>query len=178
MKRICMLSCLLIVCAFIGTASSAPTIININGLTNHVLNPVHVFFEAGTYTLDPISVADGGLYNAMSYGPGTGPNRYQSWHWWYLMKNPELGTIYINEGQPYLDTEMDAFAAAISTTFSISTDSYVDFYIWDGPHGYEYVYDNIGGMSLRVSPIPAPGAILLGSIGIGIVGWLRRSRTL
>ena len=62
-------------------------------------------------------------------------------------------------------------------TLSLSDPSGIAYILAYG-NGGACNWDTVGIDNLQWEQIPAPGAILLGSLGVGIVGWLRRRRTL
>jgi len=147
-------------------------IININAKYNTPSNPITIFFDSGTYNVIPIGINDGGTYNAWSTHYGN----YNSWKSGYNISSNEFGSLFIPNIVlgPYYQTASIALNHAVTTSFTLNSKNYVNFYIHDGPGG-SWSYDNIGGMSLRVDlsshsagtkSVPEPATLFLFVIGL------------
>ncbi|MHC4270400.1 MAG: hypothetical protein ACYSTS_18335, partial [Planctomycetota bacterium] len=134
-------------------------------------NAVDVFLDAGTYSVVPIGVEDGGAYNGWNAWGRTSPNigpdgipwpSVDAYGWLnkYKVYSPNLTTAFLggipvdlSGGLSYsgwdhmlYSESMDALNHSLPSTFTVSNGGLVSFYVGDSP-----IYDNIGGMSLALN---------------------------
>ena len=86
---------------------------------------------------------------------------------WYGWDGHDL-EIYSNFAGQLTDNSADDLWPSISGTN----------FVWQRYDGHDYEIYMATYDGTAVNPIPAPGAIVLASIGLGFVGWLRRRRGL
>jgi hypothetical protein len=165
-------------CAQVATA--APTIVNLDAQDNGNGNPVVLTLEPGTYVIEAFAGEFTAWNRWGSTVVGSDQDGYtQGWEMSVKLTGDGIAQTWLFQDQPapytpyFYATPEDALANARVERIVIPQPGTVQFSFAINDDHYT---DNAGGVSFQVCPIPAPGAVLLGSLGAGLVGFWRRRR--
>ena len=167
-------ACLLFL-ATVPNRADAVTI-DIDAVLNNPSNPIVQFFAAGTYTTSLVDRSGGGGFKAWNIDKDVAPvgcdgNGLCTGFGWlntFRITSGEFGLTDIGDTLRW-QTEDIAFANAIVGGFTLAFDGNVNFFTSDNISS-----DNLGGLSVVVTPIPEPSTALL--LGGGLLGLVARGR--
>ncbi|MRR51508.1 MAG: PEP-CTERM sorting domain-containing protein [Rhodocyclaceae bacterium] len=153
-------------CVFAAISPARAEVINISGQQGiwEAWSPLGVTFDAGSYTVTPVTQATpGALFTAYNFGGGYG------WGTGYGIALSQDDRKYYGSGS--YSTAEDAFAHAVGASFSLTKRQTVYFGVLDSYYG-----DNSGGVSLNITAVPEPETFALMLAGLGLLGFMARRK--
>ncbi len=115
---------------------------------------------------------------AEAYAPGTlgtviftNPTPYVTIDWWDISTN-QIHVWAYDSGNSLLDSFAGPTTSSDDSGTTTLSGGLISYMTFNDGGGYVQI------ANMTYAPIPAPGALLLGSMGMGIVGWLRKRRML
>jgi hypothetical protein len=150
-------------------AASFTRILNLDAKQTTTNKPISLDLSAGVYSVDYIGINDGGMYDAWNpwgegvtdFCNGNGEGCIKGWINSYRISFDGLTKMFSSPS--VYASASQAMQNAVNTSFTLASDTQVDFFIGDG-----YYKDNGGGISLKLSSqsIPEPSA-KLGLLALG-----------